>query len=91
MVLDLGLPKIYATIDGVRSAREIARLCTSEHAYRWLCGGVGVNHHALGDFRTAHEALLDRRLTDSVTALASDGLIVPPGPERRALNPNRRP
>ena len=66
---------LYATIDGVGSAREIERLCASEHAYRWLCGGVGVNHHALSDFRTAHEALLDRLLTDSVTALASDGLI----------------
>lgn len=66
---------LYATIDGVGSAREIERLCSSEHGYRWLCGGVGVNHHALSDFRTAHEALLDRLLTDSVAVLAGDGLI----------------
>lgn len=67
---------LYATIDGVGSAREIARLSAGDPAYRWLCGGVGVNHHALSDFRTAHEALLDRLLTDSVTALVADGLVV---------------
>src|SRR3954470_16625415 len=43
--------------------------------YRWLCGGVGVNDHALSDFRSDHEAVLDRLLTDSVTALVDDGLI----------------
>lgn len=38
---------LYATLDGVGSARELARLCEAEDAYRWLCGGVGVNHHTL--------------------------------------------
>jgi transposase len=42
---------LYATLDGVGSARELDRLCDSCDAYRWLCGGVGVNHHTLGDFR----------------------------------------
>lgn len=27
---------LYATIDGVGSAREVARLCQSHDAYRWL-------------------------------------------------------
>jgi hypothetical protein len=34
-----------------------------------------VNAHALSDFRSDHEAVLDRLLTDSVTALVKDGLI----------------
>ena len=34
---------LYATLDGVGSARELDRLCDSDDAYRWLCGGVGVN------------------------------------------------
>src|SRR5205085_11956845 len=42
---------LYATIRGVGSARELARLCGESDPYRWLCGGVGVNHHTLGDFR----------------------------------------
>src|SRR5579863_605042 len=41
---------LYATLDGVGSARELARLCDQHHAYRWLCGGVGINHHTLSDF-----------------------------------------
>jgi transposase len=66
---------LFATVDGVGSARELARLCTRDLPYRWLCGGVGVNHHALSDFRTDHVELLDRLLTDSVTALVADGLV----------------
>ena len=34
---------LYATSQGVGSARALAKLCTSHDAYRWLCGGVGVN------------------------------------------------
>src|SRR3954464_3376458 len=66
---------LYAVIDGVGSAREIVRLCQRDLVYRWLCGGVSVNYHALWDFRGDHEAVLDRLLTDSVTALVEDGLI----------------
>jgi len=66
---------LYAVIDGVGSAREIVRLCQRDLVYRWLCGGVGVNDHALSDFRSDHEAVLDQLLTDSVTALVKDGLI----------------
>ena len=66
---------LYAVIDGVGSAREIVRLCQRDLVYRWLCGGVGVNYHAVSDFRSNHEAVLDRLLTDSVTALVKDGLI----------------
>jgi transposase len=66
---------LYATIEGVGSARELAKLCERDLPYRWLCGGVGVNHHALSDFRVDYEPLLDRLLTDSVTALVADGLI----------------
>jgi len=36
---------LYATVDGVGSAREVDRLCYSHDAYRWLRGGVTVNYH----------------------------------------------
>jgi hypothetical protein len=45
---------LYATLDGVGSARQLARLCEEHLAYQWLCGGVSVNYHTLSDFRTAH-------------------------------------
>jgi transposase len=66
---------LYATLDGVGSARELARLCDSEDAYRWLCGGVGVNHHTLSDLRVEQAAWLDKQLTRSVAALLAQGAV----------------
>jgi len=60
---------LYATIDGVGSARELDRLCYAHDAYRWLRGGVSVNYHTLSDFRMAHYAALDALLTQSVAVL----------------------
>lgn len=60
---------LYATLEGVGSARAIARLTDSHDAYRWLCGGVQVNHHPLSDFRVDHGDTLDGLLTASVAAL----------------------
>ncbi len=33
---------LYATLEGVGSARALDYLCTAHHAFRWLCGGVTV-------------------------------------------------
>jgi transposase len=66
---------LYATSQGVGSARALARLCESEDAYRWLCGGVSVNYHTLADFRVDHGELLDRLLAENVAALEQAGVI----------------
>jgi transposase len=66
---------LYATLQGVGSARQLARLCGEEVGYRWLCGGVSVNYHALSDARTAHAAVLERLLVDSVVALIDAGVV----------------
>ena len=66
---------LYATLDGVGSGREVARLSLAHDAYRWICGGVSVNYHALNDFRSCNEALMDELLTDNVAALAAVGAI----------------
>jgi len=66
---------LYATIDGVGSAREVDRLCYSHDAYRWLRGGVSVNDHTLSDFRVGHEAALDDLLTQSITTLRHRGIV----------------
>lgn len=65
---------LYATLDGVGSAREIERLTEVHDAYRWICGGVNVNHHTLSDFRCRPVDLLDQLLTDSVAVLVHKGL-----------------
>jgi transposase len=66
---------LYATIDGVGSAREVERLCYCHDAYRWLRGGVSVNHHTLGDFRVDHQAALDDLLTQSIATLRYRGIV----------------
>lgn len=66
---------LFATSQGVGSARALARLCESHDAYRWLCGGVSVNYHTLADFRVDQVALLDRLLMENVAALAQAGII----------------
>jgi transposase len=66
---------LFATLDGITSARRIDELTTRDIAYMWICGGVSVNYHRLSDFRTAHSALLDRILTDSIAVLLHNELI----------------
>lgn len=66
---------LYATIEGVGSARALERLCKHHAAYRWLCGRVPVNYHTLSDFRSLAGAVLDRLLSESVAALMAEGLV----------------
>src|SRR6201981_506454 len=66
---------LYATLEGIGSARAIDRLCQQHAAYRWLCGGAPINHDLLAEFRREHAALLDRLLTQSVTGLIAEKLI----------------
>jgi transposase len=66
---------LYATSQGVGSARALAKLTESHDAYRWLCGGVSVNYHGLSDFRSAHPELLERLLIENVAALSVAGVI----------------
>lgn len=66
---------LYATVEGVGSARELERLTERDVAYRWLAGGVPLNYHGLSDFRVGHTELLDALLRDSVTALIVEGVV----------------
>jgi transposase len=66
---------LYATLEGIGSARAVAWLCANHHGFRWLCGGVEVNYHTLADFRVAHLDFLDELLTHSVAALMEQDLV----------------
>lgn len=66
---------VYATLKGVGSARELARLSEQHLAYRWLCGGVTVNHHLLSDFRSQGGGKWDDLLTQLVAGLCAEGLV----------------
>ena len=66
---------LYAATQGVAGGRELARLCESTDAYRWLCGTVPVNYHMLNDFRVEHEAALKNLLTQMLAVLIRGGLV----------------
>ena len=66
---------LYATTEGVGSARELDRLCREHRAYEWLCGGVSVNYHMLSDFRVSQGVALDALLTQLITVLVEQDIV----------------
>src|SRR6266851_1225559 len=68
---------LWATVDGVGSARQLDRLCRDHLVYRWLCGGVSMNYHSLSNFRIAHMTVLERLLAQGVASMVQAGLVSP--------------
>jgi transposase len=66
---------LYATLEGVGSARALSYLCVEHNAFRWLAGGIAVNYHTLADFRTDQLDFLDGALTTSVAVLREQDLV----------------
>jgi transposase len=66
---------LYACTRGVGSARELARRCEESAPFRWLCGGVTVNHHLLSDFRVDHSAALNELFTQVIATLVDKKLV----------------
>lgn len=66
---------LYATSQGVTSARELNQLCVEHLAYIWICGGVSMNYHTLSDFRIRHAQALDKLMTQLLGQLQQAGLV----------------
>lgn len=66
---------MFATLEGISSARHVARLCERDLGYMWICGGVSVNYHLLSDFRSTNPEFFDEVLTETVGTLLSQGLV----------------
>jgi transposase len=66
---------LFATLEGVGSARKITRLTQEHDAYRWICGGVQVNYHTLADFRSEQGEALDSLLSDNIACLLAAGVV----------------
>ena len=81
---------LLATVEGVGSARRLARLCQEHDAYRWLCGGVPINYHMLSDFRVAHQTALDDLLSQIVASLMAAGAVTLEGGGARRHTGTRR-
>ncbi len=66
---------LYACVRGIGGARELARQCEENLAFRWMCGGVTVNHRLLSDFRTDHGEALDALFTQVIASLVDKGAV----------------
>jgi transposase len=66
---------LWATAEGIGSARQLERLCTEHLAFRWLCGGVEINGQTLRDFRLIHGDAFDKLLAHSLAVLDKEGVI----------------
>ena len=72
---------LFASIEGVNSARVLAELCTVHRAYEWLCGGVTMNYHTLASFRSRQGELFKQLIASlmhaglvEVKTVAQDGM-----------------
>jgi transposase len=66
---------LYACIRGIGSARELTRRCEDSAAFRWLCGGVTVNHRLLSDFSTDHGWALAGLFTHVIASLVDKEVV----------------
>ncbi len=66
---------LYGCTRGIGSARELARRCEESAPFRWLCGGVTVNHRLLSDFRLDHADALDELFTQVIATLVDKKLV----------------
>ena len=66
---------VYATSEGIGSARRLALLCERDQVYQWICGGLRPNYHSLSDFRVDHGSKLEGLLSQVLAALMTVGVL----------------
>lgn len=66
---------LYACVEGVSSARELAKLCRRDLAFLWLSGQTRPNHHTLADFYSGHADFLHAAFAEHVAALLKAELV----------------
>jgi transposase len=66
---------VYSYSRGIGSAREIARRCKWEPAFKWLCGMEPINYHTISDFRVLHGSALQDIFAQVLGVLSAEGLV----------------
>jgi len=66
---------VYATVEGIGSARHLARLTEEHDVYRWLRGGVPIDYHLLAEFRVTHQTEIDELITQIIAVLLKTEVI----------------
>lgn len=65
---------VYATLEGIGSARSLTKYCKEHLAFIWICGGVQMNEHTLSDFRNEGDKL-EQLLTQLITVLIHQDIV----------------
>lgn len=66
---------LYGRCEGIVNAREIERRCERDDPFRWICGGVSVNHHLLSDYDSKLHAEVDNLFNQLLAVLLHQGLV----------------
>lgn len=66
---------LYATDEGIASARELNRRCYDCDPFKWIRGGVDVNYHTLSEFRTDHSEWLKQQVVANIATMRAEGLV----------------
>ena len=66
---------VYATVEGISSARRLAALSEEHNVYRWIRGGVPVDYHLLAEFRVTHQAAIDNLITQIIAVLLKEEVV----------------
>lgn len=66
---------LYATDQGIASARKLNRQCYESDPFKWIRGGVDVNYHTLSDFRTDHAEWLKEQVVTNIATMRAEGLV----------------
>lgn len=59
---------LYATDEGIASARKLNKRCYDCDPFKWIRGGVDVNYHTLSDFRTDHAEWLKEQIINNIAS-----------------------
>lgn len=66
---------VYATVEGISSARRLAALSEEHDVYRWIRGGVPVDYHLLAEFRVTHQKEIDNLITQIIAVLLKEEIV----------------
>jgi transposase len=66
---------VYATVEGIGSARRLATLSEEHNIYRWIRGGVPVDYHLLAEFRVTHREEIDNLITQIIAVLLKEKIV----------------
>jgi len=66
---------ILACTDNISSSRVLVDLTKKHDAYRWICGGVAINHDMLCTFRSLDTSIFEDLCTSCLALMQFEGLL----------------